>query len=247
MYRSTILAAAAGLLLTAAAPADDRADALAVIDKAVKAAGGEEKLSALRAVTWKRTLTLADGTKVAEVGALQLPDRYRLDATVERDGNKVRRTVVLSDDKGWVKQDDRTEEMPAETIAELQEGLHVLRLTLSLVALRDKEITLAPLKETTVNERPASGVKASRQGRRDAQLFFDKESGLLLRADSKVRDAATGKEVPQEVTYADHKEFDGVRVATRSEARRDGKLFGKSELVEFKVVTKLDDGLFDKP
>jgi hypothetical protein len=50
-----------------------------------------------------------------------------------------------------------------------------------------------------------------------------------------------------ETTFADYKEFDGIKKATKIEVKRDGEKFQTMELTEFKVVDKVDPESFTEP
>src|SRR5262245_55565553 len=88
------------------ARAADAREARAVLDKAVKALGGEEKLSKLKAVTWKARGTVSIGgtdndfTLQATVQGL---DHSRHEFEGEFGGNKIMSVTVLAGDKGWRK------------------------------------------------------------------------------------------------------------------------------------------------
>ncbi len=44
-----------------------------------------------------------------------------------------------------------------------------------------------------------------------------------------------------------YKEFDGIKKATKTESKRDGEDFIKSEISEFKVLDKADPKTFAEP
>src|SRR5262245_38635829 len=102
--------------------ADERADALAVLDKGIKASGGEERLADVKAAKWKgkgKFFGVGDGGDVTGEWALLGPDHFRADLQMEYQGAKVHQLRVLNGDKGWIKRDDaEAEAMAAETVAE---------------------------------------------------------------------------------------------------------------------------------
>src|SRR4051812_5104351 len=84
-----------------AARADERSDALAVIDKAVKAAGGEERLAKVKAATWKgkgKYFGVGGGVDLAGEWAIQGADRFRADLQMEYNEAKVLQLRVLNGD-----------------------------------------------------------------------------------------------------------------------------------------------------
>jgi hypothetical protein len=240
-----------GFVLAASvtARADDGATARALVDKAVQAQGGEAQLAKWPAATAKVKGTFHGlGAAVAFTGevAVQGPDRQKIDIEAEADGQKFRLVHVLNGDKGWVRFNDDTEEMDKEELAEAQEEAYAEWVT-TLVPLKDKAFTLAPAGEVNVEKRPALGVRVSRKGRRDVNLYFDKETGLLVKTESRVKDEQSGQEVTEETLLSDYKEVQGTKQAMKFTVRRDGKPYLEGEITECRLAEKLDDGVFAKP
>src|SRR5258707_6399089 len=103
------------VLLLGAVPlsrAEEPSAAHAVIDKAIKAVGGEEKLAKFKAQTWKETGTYhGTGTPLPYKSnlAVQWPAQFRM----EIEGFF---TIVLNGDKGWIKQGEDTQEMTKDQL-----------------------------------------------------------------------------------------------------------------------------------
>jgi hypothetical protein len=88
----------------------------------------------------------------------------------------------------------------------------------------------------------------SHQGHRDVSLYFDKETGLLVKSVQTVKaQELGGQEVKQEFFQKDYKEVGGVKVPTKHVFLRDGKKYVEAEGTEIKLLEKLDDGTFGKP
>lgn len=233
----------------AAAPAraDEQAEARALIDKAVQAVGGEAKLAAAKAYTRK-----AKGTFHGPAGAVpftgewvvSLPGRVREAVDSESGGMKFRAVKVIAGDKGWLRINDTLVELDKDAVAEEDEQMYAAWVA-TLLPLKDKEFTLAPLGESKVGDRPAAGVKVTRKGRRDVTLFFDKEKGWLLKAEWRVK--AGNAEVAQEVVYDDYQEADGLKGPRKTTVKRDGKVFVETEVTELKLLDKPDPKSFEKP
>ena len=116
----------------------------------------------------------------------------------------------------------------------------------TLLPLMDKAFTLAPLGEIRVDQRPAAGVKVSRVGRRDVNLYFDKATGLLVKIEARVKDD-DGQEVTEETFLSDYRDVQGTKQAMKTTVKRDGKPYLESEVTECRLAEKLDDGVFAKP
>jgi hypothetical protein len=82
---------------------------------------------------------------------------------------------------------------------------------------------------------------------KDFTLFFDKETGLPVKEVAQL-DLPGGREVTEETTFSDYKDFGGIKKATRIEVKSFGFGSGSSQIVtDFQVLDKVDDGTFAKP
>ena len=88
-------------------------------------------------------------------------------------------------------------------------------------------------------------VRMRLEGGPQQTWFFDKESGLLLRTESRTANFE-GEETVTVTTYEDYQTIDGFPIARKETTQRDGKLASRTELIEFKVGTP-SQGAFDKP
>src|SRR6266849_2569989 len=83
----------------------DGDEAKTVIEKAIKAQGGEDKLTQFKAARWKGqgTLTLkGQEIPVTLETVYQLPDKYKTAMHFEVQGKKIAVLQVLEGDKGWM-------------------------------------------------------------------------------------------------------------------------------------------------
>ena len=92
----------------------------------------------------------------------------------------------------------------------------------------------------------AVGVDPVAPDGKDFKLSFDKESGLPVKLLAIVR-GFQGDEFTQETNYSDFTEFDGIKRAKKIETKRNGETFIKLEVIEFKVIEKVDPKAFAKP
>ena len=81
----------------------DDTDPSAVLDKAIKAMGGEEKLKKIDAVTWKSKVAITFNENTSQFtshSTLQGLDHYRSEFEGEFGGNPFKGVTVLNGDKG---------------------------------------------------------------------------------------------------------------------------------------------------
>jgi hypothetical protein len=248
--RTTGIVALALPLLLAALPAAraGEAEARAVIDRAITAAGGEARLGRFKAAEWTCTGTAHASTALAFTDRCfaQWPEQFRHESAIEVRGQKFQRALVLDGTRGWLTQGGATIAMNEEAVAELRDKVHVLHLAATLLPLKDKDVTLAPLDETRIDGRAAAGVTVASPGRPELRLYFSKDTGLLLKCERTVKDPLLGR-VSEETFFSDYQEVEGVQVARKVAVKRDGKPFLDWSVSDFQVRAKLEKGLFARP
>ncbi len=247
MSRSLFVAVLVSSWVVGAARADEEARALAA--RAVKAAGGEAVLAKFPASVAKIKGTFhQEGTAVPVTGtvSVQGADQLKIEIDVTVSGEKLTIVHVLNRDKGWAKVDGTVEEVDQEELKEMRHEAYAAWLT-SLVPLKDKALTLSPLGEVKVNDRPAVGLKVTSKDRRDVNLFFDKETALLVKSETQVVDEDTQKEMTEVSYFTDYKEVQGVKTAMKFRTTRDGKPHLDVEVAEITYHEKLGDDVFGRP
>ncbi len=227
----------------------DEKEAQAVIDKAIKAAGGEDKLAKARVLTWKVKGTITfngnEGQLTGQTTAEGL-DHYRAEFDADLNGNTVKGVVVLNGDKGWRKNGEETMELDADSLANEKRSAYLQIATALLVPLKGKGFKLESAADEKVGDKPASVVKVTGPDGKDFTLSFDKVSGLPVKLVAKLI-GFEGSEITQESKYSDYKDFDGIKKATKVESKRDGERFINGEVVEFKILDKADPDAFTEP
>lgn len=251
MTRFSSAALAVGVLLAAAGPAraDDAADAKKLVEKAVKAHGGQDALDKFTAgaVTFKGTFHgMGDGLPVSGTVTTSGADKQRIDMEIEAGGQKVPVVIVLAGTKGWSKIVKDVTDMDKDQLAEAKEQAYAAWVA-TLAPLKGKQFTFATTGETKVEGKVALGVKVSSKGHRDIDLYFDKASGLLVKTETRVKDDASGQEVTEEAFPTDYKDVQGTKQSHKFSVKRNGKLFIEGAASKVELFDKLDDSTFAKP
>ncbi len=241
MLTSAFLGATAGLIRAADDPK-------AVVDKGIKALGGEENLAKVKAATWKSKGKLFIQGNANDFGlevTVEGLDHIRSKFEGDFGGQKIEGTTVLAGDKGW-RTFPEASEMDAPAIANEKRTLYLQVLPMTLVPLKGDNYKLEAAKEEQVDGKPAVGIKVTGPDKKDFVIFFDKESGLPVKTAGKVLNFM-GEEVDQETTYSAFKDFGDIKKATKSETKHNGEKLLESETTEFKVLDKADPKTFAKP
>src|SRR5712691_2595552 len=153
-----------GLVLAGASRGDDQAEAKALVDKALKAMGGEEKLAKCKAFTTKGKGTIYQPGEVAisEESFWQPPGQYRADMDITADNLKIKLVYVFNGDKGWIKTGEKTEEMAKGLREGFMDYFYALRLGMNPADLKGDGAQLSPLGEVKIADRPAVGIQVTR-------------------------------------------------------------------------------------
>ena len=244
MYRLLGLSLSAVIMLaTAGQSRADDADVQKIVDKAIKAKGGEANLTKYKAATWKGKGTfygMGDGVPYTGEWYIQMPGQFKMDI-----GGAF--VLVVNGDQGWAVEGGTPRELTKDELAEQKENMYA-EWVIHHLPLKQQGFTLTAAGEENVGGRAAVGVKVAHAGHRDVALYFDKETGLASKAAFKVKAREQGdKEVLQEIVFSEYKDVGGMKMASKEVIKRDGKNFVDGESFDVKLVEKLDDKVFSKP
>jgi hypothetical protein len=238
-------------LLVAAATvrADESVAARELIEKAIAAHGGEATLSKCPVISMKfkgtvhgsdKTPTILFKAEMTTNGA----ERVKLIVESENFG-KFRLVSVLNGDRGWIECNGDTQEVKKDKLATMQEDAYSAWVA-SLLPLKDKTFNLTMEGEADIDNRPALGIKVSRKAHHDVKLFFDKETGLLVKTERLIKDER-GQELTEETLLTDHTEVQDTKQAMKITIRRGGKPYQSWEVTQYQLAAKATDGTFNKP
>jgi hypothetical protein len=243
-----VLLAAVVAGLSGPARAGGDKDAQAVLDKAIKALGGEEKLGKLKAysVQGKGTISFGgDDNAFTSAATVQGLDHIRSEFEGEFGGMKVKGVTVLAGDKGWRKFGDMDLDMDKEAIANEKRNLY-LQVAPFTLAIKSKGFKSQTAGEDKVGGKPAVVLKVIGPDGKDFKVYYDKASGLPVKLVAKVV-GFMNDEFTQEVTFADYKDFDGYNRPTRIENKRDGERFLTQQLTGFRPLAEVNPKTFTQP
>lgn len=251
-----LLAAVASLSLIAATAPPAWADAAAdaVINRGIGAIGGEVRLAKATAVTTKIRGAFVLGDNAFDFRIEQTTDGLnRVRSTFEGDfsNNKATTVTVIDGDKGWIKEGEmEARELEKEEIVDDKWGRFSQSMDLLLVALREKNLkfTTEIAGDQKVGHKLAAGVSVTGPGDKHFTVYFDKQSGLPVKVVADLPDPESpGQEFTQETYFSSYRDFSGIKRATKVEMKRDGHTFIKIELLDVKVLDKVDRKTFAKP
>jgi hypothetical protein len=227
------------LLLAARAQPED--DSKAVIDRAIKAHGGE---SLLAKKAYKAKLkTVWFGGEQPEVGTGSTTAQGKTQARIEIDDFKA--ISVVNGDKGWNRSDGTTSTMDKAELDEALEGMY-LDWVCTLAPLQGKGFTLKRLTDDKVLDKPALGVRVTHAGHPDIDLYFDKATSLLVKKSFQLK-SPDGTAKTFSTVLSDFRAFGKIQWWTKAVTQRDGKKRSELEIIDLQFFDRLDDMVFAKP
>lgn len=245
------LAAAVALAFgfSAGVPAQNAEDLTTIVQKSIKAHGGEDALNKLKMVKAKVKGTvdiMGVAAKFTGDMLIQAPDKFKNKASVTLNGMTIDVIEVLNGDKAWVIVMGQTMDVDGEQLKSMKETAYANGVEMLTPLVKDKAYKLAPLAETKVEGKPAVGIKVSSKGHKDIELYFDKESFLLVRVVRPSYDSTAMKQVTHETIYRDFKDFDGIKQPAKATVYHDGQKQEDFEVLELKPLDKIDPNEFAK-
>jgi hypothetical protein len=245
-----LMAALVSVLAGPVRGADDKGkEVQTVLDKAIKALGGAEKLGAVKAFTVKAKGKISFGdndNEFTSATTTQGLDHTRSEFEGEFMGNKVKGVTVLNGDKGWRKFGDMVMELDKDGVANEKRSLYLQVVPVTLVALKGKDFKVKAGGTEKVGDKPAVVLEVTGPDGKSFKISFDKESGLPVKQVAKVI-GFMGDEFTQETTFGGYKDFGGIKKATKVESKRDGQKFIVQEITDFKPLEKVNAKTFEEP
>jgi hypothetical protein len=217
---------------TAAPPtADD------ILNKYVAAIGGQAAIDKLKTRTMKGTYAAANGmsaTFEVEQGA---PDKFHLTFSLPQ-GQRER---GFDGAAGWEKGPNGVTDLVGPQLADMKSAFSLF----SDLKLKE-QFTRMNVRKDKLDGRDVYMIVATRVDGKRERLYFDAETGLLLRRSSSVQ-TPIGV-IPQETNYEDYRDVDGVKVPfTISVLTIDQGSTATRKYTEIKSNPPVDDSIFNRP
>ena len=214
-----------------------------LIARAVAAKGGLNLLRSIQTVRVESVATIdAEGTRtdLGSTTIIRYPAAFRMEASTPRG----RLVQVFSAGKYWVEDKNGVHEAP-DTMAEQIRG-SVQRDTVPLLlALADGKLA-AKFIDASDAGRKMPALEVALPGSTPLTLIFDPETTLLARARYRLGNPGAA-EIDVEETYSDYRDVNGLKVAFKTELRRDGAPSVIRAVRTFEFNVPVDSALFNKP
>jgi hypothetical protein len=218
----------------AKAPTGLSADQL--IDKYVQAVGGAAAIEKITSRVMKGTITFGDRNIPIDIYSKE-PDK-RVSFAHTPDGDSI---TAFDGHEGWLgvpKRPVREMHGPDIDAAAMDADLHFaahLKAMFSEAKVQGAE---------KINGHNAYLVIGRREGKTPLRLYFDQQSGLLVRL-VRFGETPLGR-LPTQIDYADYREAGGVKIPFRWTLARPSGLF-TIQVADVKQNVSVDDAKFAKP
>jgi hypothetical protein len=220
----------------------------AILERAVAAHGGEDRI-ARTTVGHARLRGKADlpdfpPCDLTWEETFDLPGRYHRVIHVEAVGRVFRLEYAITGKTGWLRHGQAE-----ATDVHLKEAPSVERSWQGMLAMlplvRDAGEELAVLPERDWKGRRLVGVRATAP--QEGDLYFDKATGLLTLSRCASASLLPGKEVVRDLAYESYKDIEGVRYPTRLTGTREGAPLMDLTVTSIQFLDKVDDSVFARP
>jgi hypothetical protein len=219
-------------------------DAKAILDKAIKALGGEAKLTNIKAFSWTANASIkADGQVTDSTHFVTFKGLEQ----VRRDfRSRAPYRVIINGDQGWYTSGGKYRPMVKQAVDNQKRVNYLQVVPTLLVPLKSDGFKYEAAGEEEVRGKPALILKIIGPDGKDFMLSFDKESFLPVKEVARSIGPA-GKEQVEETFFARYKEIGGIQKATVIETRTDRENYGYFDIVEFTVLDRVPPSNFAPP
>lgn len=210
-----------------------------IVAKYVTAIGGQAAIDKIKTRTMKGSITTSNGQTLTYEIAQTAPNKAYEMFTSQR-GSMER---GINGDTGWEKNPQGVHDLTGMQLADLRISLQLFRN----LNLKDQYSRLRFGGRDKVGDREAVVLNAGTADNRSERLFFDAETGLLVRRITYTR-TMIGV-IPEQTDFLDYREVDGVKMPfTIILATVDaGNPSSTRKFDEIKVNPPIEDSKFNKP
>jgi hypothetical protein len=205
-----------------------------VLQRAVDAAGGVENLQRAKVLAWHGKATIYAGADqridIEGEWRVEPPDRALAETYLADKGPSTTRTLGIDNGRGFTRIGGKEQPMDPGMLSNERDQFYLYEL-FRLQPLLGPEYSLTSLAVTDGQQ----GLRVSRYGRRDVELYFD-ASNRLARAKTTVFDPMQKIEVPEELRLSGTVEAGGIKWPQRMQVFQSGRLFFEVEISNFRIL-----------
>lgn len=229
-------------------PPQPATEATQVVERAIRALGGREKVATLKSASW--TIIWDPGTPTERKHRITARgyDQFRKEMEYRKNGKVESSLYILNKDVGWRRDaDGGVVSLPPAMLATNKEHNYALRLGDLLPFLAEAQASLTLTGEATIDQWTVTGLRVERPDYPAVQLFFEKASGLLLRSETQLSPRPDGTRSTLVYQFEEYRACDGLQRYTRLITRLDDQPDAVGHIRDYQILDPEDDRPFDKP
>ena len=205
-----------------------------ILNRYVEAVGGKQAIENIKTRVFIGSRVGADGVLVPEEVRAKAPDKLLITTSYP---NLVFRGG-FNGARAWAKSNETEQELNEEIASELKREAAFYKET----KLKELYPNMRVVSKSKVGEKEAYIIEATpAEGGNAVQLFFDVQSGLLIRKYSEA--AVTLGRFPTQTDYEDYREVNGVKLPFTIRWSIPGRVWGR-KITEVRQNVPLDDSQF---
>jgi len=205
-----------------------------VLEAALKAAGGRERLAAVRDMSFdlqSRMATPMGEMNFTSKNRLVFPDTVRQDMTMPFGPM----TIAFDSAEGWRKGPPGTEKIPPDQLR--RTIAHLKNVNILFRPPQDAK-TVRWLAVETLEGRACDVIEVSQAEAEPARLYVDRSNGEVVKRAYRVENSSGGMANVEEF-LSDHRDVAGLRLSFKVREMRDGKFARESVTSNMQVNTGL--------
>jgi len=210
-----------------------------IINKYVTAIGGQGAIDKIKTRVMKGTITTANGQTLTYEIVQAAPDRA-YEGFVAPRGTMER---AVSGNMGWEKNPQGVHDLMGGQLADLKMSLQLFRN----LKLKEQYTSVRLGRRDKIGDREVYVITGTTADKKRERLFFDAETGLLLRRIS-YTETMIGI-IPEQTDFDDYRDVDGVKLPfiIKLSPVDVGNPGSTRTFTEIKLNVPVDDSKFNKP
>lgn len=237
------------LMLAVAAPTPEDEKATALVKAGIKALGGAELIEKYKCSTMKakgEMSTMGIDLEFTANMTYSPPDKYKMAMKASFAGQNIAIEQVMNGKKMKSTMNGNALPLGDDETDNIRENMAEHEIT-RLTPLLDSKVYKIKLgDDAEVDGKKADVLIVSGGGLKDkeAKLYFDKETHLMVKMKRKTKEPGAGGEVDEEMIISDYKKVEGIMTPHKYEVKHDGKKFMTMTMSDVKMLEKIDDKEF---
>jgi hypothetical protein len=235
---------------TSARAADDQPKD--ILEKAIKAHGGEELMTKYKAgITKSKGKITVPGVGEVEFSqetAYMIPDKFKESIQMTINGMNINVITRIVGDKNSIEVNGKEMDVPEALKDALKNAGHMIKVAKLVPLLKEKGFELSLIGVEKIEDKPAIGIRVTAKDQKDINLYFDKKTNMMVKMEFRSTDPFTQKECNEERIILEYgKDKEGLATPKKVLIKHDNEKFLELEVSEIEFLEKLDESEFKKP